>query len=424
MGSADDVRDMTRIYVVGVGLDGPLGLPAKTLSLISKAHLLVGGTRLLQSFAEYQGEKWELKDFSSTLERIDAYIEAEPARICVILATGDPLFFGFGRLVLSYFPAEQLTFLPTVSSVQLAFSRLKLPWQDATLISAHGRDFDTVLAAVRKGVEKIAILTDPVHSPAAIATMILSLGLPVHYQAWVCENLGAEQERVIAVDIRSLRAQSFDSLAVLVLVRQDEHDGTVDLAKLPFIGISDALFHTFRDRPGLMTKREIRLLALGELALHPDHICWDIGAGTGSMSVEMARISSRGQVFAVEKSMAGIQLIHQNMKKFGLSNLMVTQGMAPEVIRDWPRPDRIFIGGSGQKLTDIVEFAQTQLALNGKIVLAITTLEHFSQAVQWFERHRWNVKILHVQLSRSVPIADLTRLQPLNPIYLITADLN
>lgn len=412
---------MTQIYVVGVGLAGKDSLLPQVLRRIADADVLVGSDRLLQGFHDQPGEQWPLGNFAETLENIGRYIQADPNKTVVILTTGDPLFFGLGRLLLNHFSSDQLTFIPNLSSVQLAFSRLKLPWQDATFVSVHGRDFETLCQAVRQGQSKIAVLTDPDHSPAAIAHVILALDLPIRYQAWVCENLGGTGERVTKFDLILLKDQVFASLAVLILVRDQSLEDKVDLATLPLIGIPDHLFHSFHDRPGLMTKREVRLLALGELALQSHHICWDIGAGSGSISIEMARHLSNGQVYAVEKSAAGVTLIHRNQAAFSVKNLSVTHGVAPASIQHWPRPDRIFIGGSGQKLIEILEVCQVHLNQKGRMILAIATLENLNQALTWLEAKNWQVNILHVQLSKSLPIAHLTRFQPLNPVYLITA---
>ena len=413
---------MTPIYVVGVGLEGKNSLLSETFALISNAQILVGSDRLLEDFSDQEGEKWPLGNFSQILEKVGSYIQSYPTHIVVILTTGDPLFFGLGRLLLNYFSAAELTFVPNLSSMQLAFSRLKLPWQDATFVSVHGREFEELYQAVRQGKAKISVLTDPDHSPAAIARWMLALDLPIHYQAWVCENLGGLQERVEKFDLKALLDQVFESLTVLILVRQDSTGEPIDRTTLPLIGIPDHLFHTFSDRPGLMTKREVRLLALGELALQAHHICWDIGAGTGSMSIEMARLVGDGAVYAVEKTSAGANLIHRNQTYFTVSNLSVIQGTAPDSMQNWPCPDRIFIGGSGQKLTEILETCQMRLAKTGRIVLAIATLEHLHQALTWLETQNWQVKILNAHLSKSVPIANLTRFQPLNPVYLITAE--
>ena len=288
-------------------------------------------------------------------------------------------------------------------------------------MSVHGRDFDVLLQHVRKGHSKISILTDPHHSPAAIAQSIISLDLPIHYQAWVCENLGSVDEQVRCFDLAELLDQTFSSLSVLILIRKSSPDLRLEVSQLPVFGIQDHLFHTFEDRPGLMTKREVRVLALGELALQPQHICWDIGAGTGSMSIEISRLVPQGYVYSLEKTSAGVVLINRNVEQFGIQNLEVRHGGAPEQLEQFPSPDRIFIGGSGNKLESILNLCQQRIAKQGRIVLAIATLENLNQALTWFKKRQWQSKILQAQLAKSLPIAQLTRFNPMNPVYLVTA---
>ncbi len=169
-----------------------------------------------------------------------------------------------------------------------------------------------------------------------------------------------------------------------------------------------------------MTKREIRVLVLGELALQPQQVVWDIGAGTGSVSIEIARLCPHCQVYAIEKTAVGYGLITQNCRRFQVENVVVLQGSAPEILADLPAPDRIFIGGSGGNLSQILDKCD-RIPPQGVIVLAIATLEHLTMALSWFTKEKWNYQLLQVQLSRSVPVAHLTRFSPLNPVTIITA---
>ncbi|MEB3338201.1 MAG: precorrin-6y C5,15-methyltransferase (decarboxylating) subunit CbiE, partial [Leptolyngbyaceae bacterium] len=356
-----------------------------------------------------------------------------PELSIVVLASGDPLFFGLGRLLLAELPTEQLTFYPSLSSVQLAFSRIKVPWQDARVISAHGRSLDELTQALQQGMEKIAILTDSTHSPRAIAQLLLSLDLPHQYQVWVCENLGGIDERTQVWPLATLESETFAALNVVILLRlENDASQPLDLSKLPLLGLPDQYFLSFRDRPGLMTKREVRTLVLGELALQPEQVIWDIGAGTGSVSIEIARLFPSSQIYAIEKTAIGSALIQQNSQRFQVDNIRAIHGSAPEALHSLPSPNRIFIGGSGGNLTAILDFCSQQLAKEGVIVLALATLEHLHQALTWLqqkndsylsgnsENGRWCDRLLQVQLSRSVPVASLTRFAPLNPVTLLT----
>lgn len=417
---------MTKVNVIGIGLDGTAGLSEKVKHIVERATLLVGSERHLSYFPNHLGKRLLLKDFTEAIEEIRHYL-ATGCEGVVILVSGDPLFFGLGRLLLAEFPKNQLTFYPHLSCVQLAFNRIKTSWQDARIISAHGRSVEELVQALQQGAEKIAVLTDGTNNPYTIAKLIQSLKLPSQYQFWVCENLGGDNERVQPFSIETLCAAVTDNVStlaplnVVVLLRQDK-DKPLDLAALPQFGVSDDCFVSFGDRPGLMTKREVRTLILAELALRPGQIIWDIGAGTGSVSIEIARLFSTSKVYAIEKTAAGSTLINQNCHRFQVENVIPIHGSAPEILSTLSdKCDRVFIGGSGGNLTQILDTCTTKLTSSGVIVLALATLEHLNAALLWFQSCGWEHHLLQVQLSRSVAIGQLTRFAPLNPVTIITA---
>ena len=413
---------MGHIHVVGIGLDGATGLSAATQILIDQAQLLVGSDRHLAYFPKHPAQRLALGDISPAIAQLQTFAQAEQDKSAIVLTSGDPLFFGLGRLLLEQLSAEQLTFHPHFSSIQLAFSRLQLSWQDAAIISIHGRDMDPLVKKLLGCHPKIAILTDPINSPAAIASLILSLSLPSTYQIAVCENLGGQQEKVTTgLTPESLEDRSFASLSVVVLTPVVD---AVSPKDLPLLGIADRHFATFPDRPGLMTKREVRSLILSALALQPDQIIWDIGAGTGSVSIEIARLCPSSQVCAIERTAAGAGLIEQNRERFATENVHAIAGKAPKALADLPKPDRVFIGGSGGQLEATLNHCAREMKLGGRIVMAITTLETLAEAQQWFAKADWEISLLQVQLCKGGAIANLTRWVPMNPVTLLTASQN
>lgn len=412
------------INVIGIGLEGSEGLTEITQKIVDNATVLVGSDRHLDYFPNHAAKKLSLSSFPEAISLIKKALTYSEK--VVILVSGDPLFFGFGRLLLEHFPAESLCFHPHLSCVQLAFNRLKIPWQDAKMISVHGRKLDVLISVFQKGVDKLAILTDSINNPVAIARFYLSLDVASHYDIWIGENLGGLHEKVThfsqeqLISLASLKAEDFASLNVVLFIRKTQHSQTLNLQKLPILGISDSNFLSFSDRPGLMTKRESRLLILGELSLQPKQAIWDIGSGTGSVAIEIARLCPNSQIFAVEKTAMGINLIQKNCQQFQVSNVVAIQANAPENLDNLPSPHRIFIGGSGGKISKILEFCQAKLLPDGKIVLATATLENLQEAVSWFTQNNWTYHLLQIQISRSVPIGDLTRFSPLNPVTLVT----
>ncbi len=414
---------MNKVYVVGIGLDGITGLSETIKQLVEQATLLVGSTRHLSYFPHHRASRLSLGNFTQAIEKIRQHLTSSMGTV-VVLVSGDPLFFGLGRLLLSEFSPAQLEFYPHHSSVQLAFNRIKIPWQDAQIISLHGRSLEVLIKALQQGQDKIAVLTDGTNNPPAIARLLQDLNLPSQYQFWVCENLGGEDEQVQCFsprEIERIESSAFAPLNVVVLIRQEQEE-ELNLDSLPQFGIADNLFLSFSDRPGLMTKREVRTLVLAELSLHPGQVIWDIGAGTGSVAIEIARLCPNSLIYAIEKTPAGYSLISRNCERFQVKNIIPVLGSAPDILHSLPENcDRVFIGGSGGNLPAILHICSQKLIPQGMVVLALATMEHINTALSWFQSNSWRYQILQVQLSRSVAVGNLTRLSPLNPVTIITA---
>jgi precorrin-6Y C5,15-methyltransferase (decarboxylating) len=411
------------INVVGIGLDGASGLTERVRQLVERATLLVGSDRHLSYFPNHPASRLVLADFTQAIREIRTQLTtADPHSCMVVIVSGDPLFFGLGRLLLENLPREQLAFHPHMSAVQLAFSRVKIPWQDARVISAHGRSLDELTLALQQRVEKMAVLTDRKNSPNAIARLLRALDLSNSYEFWVCENLGGADEQVQCLSVDEVLLKRFPPLNIVVLLRQSNSaDQPLDIDALPLLGLPDETFISFSDRPRLMTKREVRIIILGELGLQPHQIIWDIGAGTGAVSIEIARLSGTSQVYAIEKTSIGSTLIEQNCQRLQVKNVISIHGSAPNILQQLPSPNRIFIGGSGGNLNAILDTCNTRLAPGGIVVLALATLEHLNKALEWLNYRNWDYRLLQVQLSRSVPVGNFTRFHPLNPVTIVTA---
>lgn len=427
------------IHVVGVGFSGAGSLSPETLSIVESATMLVGGNRHLEAFKTLLYERniqaLPLDDFTQTFKQVRSHCIQTPQAQVVMLASGDPLFFGLGRILLTHFSPEQLTFHPHVSAIQLAFSRIKQPWQNATLLSVHGRSEEALIKALKRGDETIAVLTDGVLTPSAIAALINALDSPAHFSMWVCENLGSEQERVRHYHLdnstqQSIAAADFSPLNVVILQRQHSAD-QADRAQtqtLPLIGLPDAAFKGFPDRPTLITKREIRLLILGELAPAGTPTIWDIGAGTGSVSIELSRLCPTANLYAIEKTAMGAALIKENSTRLAIASITAIQGKAPSVFQklspqELPPPNLVFIGGSSGALVPILNYLSNQTSAE-RIVLAIATLENLTEVISWSKEathsKQWHCKAMQINVARSAPIGPLTRFLPLTPITLVT----
>lgn len=395
---------MASIKMIGIGDEGKLSLLPMYEKWINESELLVGGKRQLSFFPEFAGEKIAIEGgLSSLVERLQT-----ETRNVVILASGDPLFYGIG----SYLSSKiGLDIYPYLSSIQLAFARMKERWQDAYFTSVHGRSIKGLAQRV-DGKKTVAILTDTENSPNKIAQYLHSFGM-TEYEAFVGENLGSDKERCRWFTLDEMKDEEFSPLNVVILKRKGESPHWP-------IGIDDAEFIQRKPDKGLITKKEIRTLSISALRLKEDSTVWDIGTCTGSVAIEAAKIAREGQVFAIEKNEGDLENCKQNLAKFRVDATLV-HGKAPEGLDTFPDPDAVFIGGTAGGMEDILDICCSRLKARGRIVLNAVTIENLSEAMLAFKERGYETHITLAQISRSKPILNLTRFDALNPIYIIEA---
>jgi precorrin-6Y C5,15-methyltransferase (decarboxylating) len=411
---------MEPLVVIGIGHDGPAGLSPEARDHIARAEVLAGGARHLAFFPEWQGETIV---FDGELpQRIARIKECSAQRKTVVLSSGDPLFYGIGRLLLETFPHEQLLFLPHLSSVQLAFARIKETWDDACIVSLHGRPMQALLPALRRCEDKIAVFTDVRNSPAAIGAYLRETGCAAAYHViWVCENLGGPDERVTPWTPHELEMEleTFSPLNIVVLLRLSPIPNAGQ--SLPLIGIPEQRL-SHRTRHGnLITKREIRLLSLCYLELRRHEVLWDVGAGSGSVSIEAACFNPTLEVFAIEKDEEAYQNLETNIRTFGALGVHPIAGSAPDVFAQLPDPDAVFVGGSGGQLEAILAAALERLKPGGRLVANCITLDNLSRGWSWLRDQDAQPQVTSVQLAHSRPLGTLYCLEPDSPLFILQA---
>jgi precorrin-6Y C5,15-methyltransferase (decarboxylating) len=401
------------IVVIGIGADGLTGLSAEAKRHIAEACVLAGGRRHLESFGDWPGEKLALgSDVASFVAAVrDRYRQQRT----VVLASGDPLFYGIGRALLEAIPRDDLVFLPHVSSVQLAFARIKETWHDAQVVSLHGRPPDALIAAVRAREPKIAILTDARNHPAAIAEILRGLGAALEYTLWVCEDLGGRDERISRHRPADLRDVEFSPLNVVILMREAKGEA----GEIPVLGIPEAALLGDGATRGMVTRREVRLLALCRLELRPGDVLWDIGAGSGSVAIEAARLSPRLQAFAIERDAAARQQLERNVARFSAAAVRIIAAEAPEGLDGLPDPEAVFIGGSGGRLAEILVTVARRLKCGGRVVLNCVTLESFARGWECLADLNLGPEATSVQLAHSRPLGRWHSMHPENPIFIL-----
>ncbi|MGO4886981.1 precorrin-6y C5,15-methyltransferase (decarboxylating) subunit CbiE [Anaerobacillus sp. MEB173] len=392
------------IKVIGIGEQGKASLLPVYLNWIEECELLVGGERHLAFFPDFQGEKLPIKGgLSKVIERIQ-----ELGKETVVLASGDPLFFGIGSYLAKKMPVE---IYPVLSSIQEAFARIQESWQDCTFISVHGRSMKG-LAQKMDGNDKVCLLTDAINSPKEIARYLLSFGMN-EYKAFVGEALGGSTEKTAWMKLEEMADYEADPLNVVILKRKEAGPTWT-------LGIHDHEFYQRKPDKGLLTKKEIRVLSLSLLQLTRTSTVWDIGTCTGSMAIEAARISRDGAVFAIEKNEADLENCLKNSKKFR-TDITAIQGKAPERLEEFPDPDAIFIGGTGGNMKELLQVCCSRLKQDGRIVLNAVTIETLSEALQTFKELGFQTTVTQANIARSKPILHMNRFESLNPIYMICA---
>ncbi|MBT9148672.1 MAG: precorrin-6y C5,15-methyltransferase (decarboxylating) subunit CbiE [Dehalococcoidia bacterium] len=400
-----------KVYIVGVSGSG--ALEPEMRRLINQAELIFGGERLLDMFPLISGQKVAIRH---NLAEVTEVIKANVRRKrMVVLASGDPNFYGIAKYLTSKLGKDIFEIIPNVSSMQLAFAKIKESWDDATFTSVHSRPIEDIVETVRSS-HKVGIFTDEEHTPAAIARVLLAHGVD-GYQAYVCQELGGEDERVIETDLHGLCQVKCSSLNILVLLRAQRKAEDEFCYRL--LGIPDEEFRQRRPKGGLITKLEVRAVSLAKMCLAVDSVVWDIGAGSGAVSIEASFLARNGRIFAIEKNTEDVAIIRKNLQRFGASNVEVIQTLAPDGLGDLPDPTAVFIGGSGGRMEGILDIACRRLKLEGRIVINAVTLENLNAAVDGLKTRGFTAEVTLINIAHSKDIANLTRLEALNPVFVI-----
>ncbi len=407
----------SKITIVGIGDDGAPGLTQHANEIIRNAKLLVGPASLLARFPDYRGPQ---ETIGSDLDRLANTID-QSGPGTVVLTSGDPLFYGTARFLCDRLGKDRFDVLPHVSSMQLAFARVKESWDEAYLTNLATQPIDRVVERIRTA-EKVGVFTSEDIPPQKLAEALLAKGV-TYFTAYVCENLGSPDERVTRSAIPDIVNQRFSPLNVMVLVR---HPGAPDQQLAThsrrLFGNPDELFRQSKPKRGLLTPSEIRTVALSEMNLKPTSIVWDIGAGSGSVAIEAAQIARNGKVYAIEMDAEDFGLLTENAKLFAVDNLVPILGEAPVAWSTLPDPDSIFIGGTGRSVTDLAASSWERLQKNGCLVANMMSMEYVVE-LQQMMTSQWNVEpnLWMIQISRGTYQLEKHRLETANPNFIVKA---
>lgn len=404
---------MKRVDVVGFGPGNPLMLTLEALVALERADAIVGASRLLEALPEgVMGER-----IPATLGRgmVEALKNREGWQRAAIVVSGDPGFFSGASRALEELADTgwEVRCLPGVGSAQLLAARLSRSWEGWRLASAHGKDADVCALASAGG--PLFLLTDPERAPDAICGQLVSGGLGAA-RVTVGERLSYPDERIVTGTAEELARQSFAPLAAMLVEAAPARSPAWEWANA---GVPDEAF-VRGDAP--MTKQETRSVALAKLKVAEDDVVYDVGSGTGSFAVELGLLAKRGAVYAIERDGEALSLVRENLASFGLSDVHVVEGEAPEAFQGLPAPDAAFVGGSGGRLPAIVD-ALLDANPRVRVVVACVTLETLSTSERLLsdEARFEGFEAVCLSTSRSERAGGSHLMRALNPVYLVCA---
>ena len=405
---------MRKVTIIGAGPGNPDLLSRAALDAIDIADVVIGAHRALVGIdVPPDVVRCELV---KTADIVAALTDAASWQRAVVVMTGDVgLFSGARRLVeaLSGNAQVDVCVIPGISSASYLAARLARPWQDWRFASAHGVACDIVAEAERSG--ELFLVTSGGEDPSRLSGELVQAGFG-DACVTVAERLSYPDERITCATASEIAGQTFDDLNVMLI----EFAGGAASSRWPYAssGIPDELFIR-GDVP--MTKQEVRAVALAKLRLTATDTVWDVGAGTGSVSIEAALVARAGSVWAVERNAAGVRLIRENADAFGCGNVHAVPGVAPEALAKLPVPDAVFVGGSAGELPSIVEAA---LEKNSQVRLCVpcVTVETLTEACALLSGSRFKgFEACQVSAARAEAVGSHHLMKAQNPVFLVSA---
>ena len=455
--------------IVGVLDNGVEGLTPAALAHLQAADLVIGAARTLALFDSVFSVKTERRDMGGQLSSVPGWAaQARSAgRKVVVLATGDPLCHGLATFLIGKLGRDACEVLPNVSTLQWAFARLGLSWQTAKICSVHSKDAGEwvvgatpehglyALLQAARAHDLLAAFTGPDNTPARIARMLVGEGLGDAFQISVVSGI-FQDEKIIGplpasqcvalecadplspTQIEQLATRLSPQAGKSLVISRSAGEGANDSLREPrpnvvilqrcqprtreiLFGLEDSAFIQRKPEKGLITKREVRAVSLARMQLRSDSVVWDIGAGSGSVGLEAARLCPQGHVYAIEKNEDDAANAAQNRQRLGVTNYTLIHAKAPAGMDAWPDPDAIFVGGSGGELDELIKIALQRLKPDGWLIMNFVTFENLNTALTTLGELGAAWDVTQLQASRSQPILHMHRLQAENPVWIVSA---
>lgn len=400
-------RPCMDVYLIGVGMGDESTLTIGAKRAIDASDVLIGAKRLLAPFSNCACEKLELV----RTDDIVAALHASSAQQASVLLSGDVGFYSGATALYDRLDDYNVHVIPGISSPVYLCAKLHIPWQDAALVSAHGRD-DNAVGVIQSNTKTVCLTGGKIKAHD-ICAQLVERGLG-DVRIAVGERLSYEDERIIEGTAAELAEFAFADLSVMLALNPHPVQRAFSAPSLPD--------NAFERGAAPMTKEEVRALAVSKLRIADDHVIWDVGAGTGSVSVELALAAPRGLVYAIEKKQEALELLTQNREAQKAFNMSIVEGEAPLALESLPAPDRVFIGGSSGSIAGIID-AAVSANPNVRICATAVTLETLSDLLACLRnRDVHDADIVQVSVARAATAGSYHLMRAENPVYIVTVD--
>ena len=394
-----------KVYLIGVGMGNPETLTLAAKRAIEESALLIGAPRLLEGYENKRCVRAILAD------DVAAAIAAERTGPVAVLLSGDIGFYSGAKNLYPLLEGYEVEALPGISSLVYFCARCHTPWEDVHLVSAHGRAHNA--PGEIQSHSRTFVLTGGNYRAGDLCRDLCDWGME-HVHITVGERLSYPDETITRGTAGELAGKAFDSLAV-VLAENDRPVRRTCTAP----GLPDEAFQRGKVP---MTKEEVRSLCITKLHLEDHHTLWDVGAGTGSVSIEGCFALPKGRVFAVERKAEAVALLEENKARFGLTNLHIVEGLAPEALEGLPAPDRVFLGGTAGNMEAILRLALEKNP-KARFVVTAVTLETIGEAVRCFETLNFtDVDIVQIAATRTRRAGRYHLMDAQNPVWILSGE--
>ena len=413
-----------KINVIGINSFEFEDLPLKLQNLfLETVNIAVPNSyfKKIKSWSENNLKQKKLFFASQSNLELIKWLKSQKTDV-ILISRGDPLWFGIGRVLLENFSKDELRFYPSNTCIQLAFSKLKIPWQDSINVSIHGRDSNKLVDALKNKPPNLAIITDPKNKSLEMIKKNLSeLNLIDFYDFWLCEEIGFENENIRKLNLKDSLPSDISSLNIAILTKSKKNYPN----NIPLFGISDNIFKTFEDRPNLLTKREVRIQILADLELPNNGVIWDIGAGCGSIGLEALKLRPNLDLFCIDKRIGSKSLILENSKRLGVKPKFIFEEDINNILKKrnlsfFKKPNRVVIGGCNKNTKLLIINKLSQGMNMGDIIIApIIDIQMIVELKEELEDKNFETNLNLIQTYKSLSIAEGMRLEPNNPVFLL-----